>query len=329
MTTSDQQLARALRRLAEETPPVADSPEARLATVEALTAELARRPAPARPRRRWLGLAVAASLTAAAAAPLWVRLWPAPARGSAPVEVSRTVTQSGRITSDGTLLALTLPSGVGLVLEPASEVEVSEQGARVILLRGRLAADVTSNEALFLLVSGQTQFATRRARFSASSQGGCDGRPELRVESGTVTIDSATRIEPGEAWPRCPAALRAPEAPEPVVRAKPGPARAPPLRTNAPKPSPPGEERLARQNALYRRALELERSGELSDAVGVLNEVLADGPSALAETALAQKMRWQSKFDPTGARETARDYLRRFPMGFGRAEAETLVLDTR
>ena len=59
-----------------------------------------------------------------------------------------------------------------------------------------------------------------------------------------------------------------------------------------------------------------------------LDAVLADPKSPLAETALAQKMRWLAPTDPTGAREAARSYLQRFPMGFGRADAETLVLES-
>ena len=49
----------------------------------------------------------------------------------------------------------------------------------------------------------------------------------------------------------------------------------------------------------------------------------------LTATALAQKMKWLSATDREGARATAREYLERFPMGFGRADAETLVLEPK
>ena len=45
----------------------------------------------------------------------------------------------------------------------------------------------------------------------------------------------------------------------------------------------------------------------------------------LAETALAQKMKWLSATDRSAAREAAREYLQRYPMGFGRADAERRI----
>jgi hypothetical protein len=60
-----------------------------------------------------------------------------------------------------------------------------------------------------------------------------------------------------------------------------------------------------------------------------LEAVLADPKSPLAETALAQKMKWLSPNHRPAAQEAAREYLQRFPMGFGRADAETLVLEPK
>jgi outer membrane protein assembly factor BamD (BamD/ComL family) len=89
------------------------------------------------------------------------------------------------------------------------------------------------------------------------------------------------------------------------------------------------EDRLARQNELYQQAVALQRAGDVPGAVKKLEAVLVDHRSPLAETALAQKMKWLSATDRAAAREVARDYLQRFPMGFGRADAETLVLEPK
>lgn len=73
----------------------------------------------------------------------------------------------------------------------------------------------------------------------------------------------------------------------------------------------------------------LQRAGDVRGAVKKLEAVLADAKSPLAETALAQKMRWLSANDRSAAQAAAREYLQRFPMGFGRADAETLVLEPK
>ena len=89
------------------------------------------------------------------------------------------------------------------------------------------------------------------------------------------------------------------------------------------------DERLARQNELYQQAVALQRAGDVSGAVKKLEAVLVDQRSPLAETALAQKMKWLSATNREAARDVAREYLQRFPMGFGRADAETLVLEPK
>ena len=116
--------------------------------------------------------------------------------------------------------------------------------------------------------------------------------------------------------------------PAPTFTPTPQPLR--PVVTNRTKPPPRPEkdaDRLALQNELYLQALTLQRAGDVSAAVKKLEGVLADPLSPLAETALVQKMKWLSATDRAAARKVAADYLQRFPMGFGRADAEHLVLE--
>jgi hypothetical protein len=165
---------------------------------------------------------------------------------------------------------------------------------------------------------------------------GCDGHTQVQVTEGSVVLNGGTTLGAGESWPHCaPAAALTPPPPvepaAPVVLA-PEPARPVVMRRAAPPPPPAApavkdEDRLARQNELYLQALTLQRAGEVNAAVRKLEVVLADPKSPLAETALAQKMKWLSTTDRSSAREAAREYLQRYPMGFGRADAETLVLE--
>ena len=177
------------------------------------------------------------------------------------------------------------------------------------------------------------EVATRSGHFSVKSGAGCDGHAQVEVTEGEVVINGTTSLHPGERWPRCsPAPELPPELPATVAPTltAPEPVLIRPVvtkRTNSPPPPLKDEDRLARQNELYLQALTLQRAGEVADAVKKLEAVLADPSSPLAETALAQKMKWLSATDRAAAREVARDYLQRFPMGFGRADAEQLVLE--
>jgi len=92
--------------------------------------------------------------------------------------------------------------------------------------------------------------------------------------------------------------------------------------------SDPGtpSSRLTQQNQLYLDARALQQQGKTAAAVAKLDELLTDPDSPLAESALAQKMKWLASSDPARAKAAAAVYLQRFPRGFARAEAEVLVL---
>jgi hypothetical protein len=338
MTTNDQQVAQALKKaVAEGEQP--DSPEARARTVAALQVAM-KSGAVSPPARRAMGRwAVAAGFVVLGAAGLW---WQAQPRGIARVLASGGTLRVGHRLADAAVvesgqaaMTLELPRGVMLHLEPETSVQLRDDGARVVVRRGEVAAEVTSLDAPFFLESGDTQVSTRGAKLKVKTGAGCDGRTEVQVSEGAAAVNGE-HVPAGEGWPRCaPVVMDVMD--EPVLPA-PRPTTALRERTRSTPPPPErtrililqkDEDRLARQNELYLQAVTLQRGGDLTGAVKKLEAVLADPGSPLAETALAQKMKWLSAKDRPAAQEAAREYLQRFPMGFGRADAATLVLEPK
>ena len=337
MSTNDQALARALKKAAAEVQEMSDSPEARARTVAALQAAMkgagAATPAPVRGSRTAWVLALAAALTLLVGAGLWFRAQPAGVASvvasSGTLKVGHALANAEVVDTGQATMTLELRRGVRLSLQPETSVQLLDEGARVVVRRGEVAAEMTSLQAPFFLEVGDAVVAMRSARVKVKPGAGCDGRAEVVVGEGSVLINGSTRVQAGEAWPTCPSAV----LPQPSMQAVVEPARLVPNKRNAPPPLPPvlvkDDDRLARQNELYQQAIMLQRSGEVSEAVKKLEAVLADPKSPLAETALAQKMRWLAVTNRAAARDVAREYLERYPMGFGRADAETLVLEPR
>lgn len=328
MTSKDQALARALKKANEAAPGLPDSPEARARTVAAMQAAMQAAP-PVPKRSPWLALA--ASLPLLLGAGWWLNAQRLTV--GRVLETGQRLSNAEVVDSGPATMTLALRTGVKLQLRAQSAVELRDDGARVLVRRGEVAAEVTSLDAPFTVESYDTQVATRAGRFQVKPGAGCDGRAEVSVSDGAVLINGGTEVRAGETWPRCSTAV---QPPEPVKRETvvPEPVAPRPVVTRKAAPPPPApvserEDRLARQNELYQQAISLQRAGDVRGAVLKLEAVLADQRSPLAETALAQKMRWLSSTDRAAAREVARDYLQRFPMGFGRAEAETLVLDQK
>lgn len=319
--TNAKRLARALEKQLDAVPEVPDSPEARARTVAAIQAAMqAEVPEERSGARRALALAAGLLVLVAGT---WLIAWRAGPREQA-------------VESGANARELTLGEGVKLRLEPGTAVEVRDDGARLLIRRGEVAAEVTTP---FTVEAFDSEVSTRGARFVVKAGGGCEGRTQVEVTEGRVTVSGGVEVRAGETWPSCPPRpapepMKTPPSPEPIKAPVP-----PSVATKKPAPPPPVKElkelkeeheaRLARQNELYREAVVLQRAGDVRGAVKKLDEVLSDGQSPLAETALAQKMKWLVPVDRGGARAAAAEYLERFPMGFGRADAETLVLEPR
>lgn len=143
----------------------------------------------------------------------------------------------------------------------------------------------------------------------------CDDglRTHVQVFDGAVVVRARggeARITPGNHFPAmCSAGTS--------VRSLPRAATAPVV-NNA--------STLSRQNDLFADAMTAKRRGDLHGALAALDELLEKYPSSpLRESAEAERLRVLRDVDPVRAQGAARAYLRQFPHGFARAEAQSLV----
>jgi ferric-dicitrate binding protein FerR (iron transport regulator) len=188
----------------------------------------------------------------------------------------------------------------------------------------------------------------------------CEGGTPTRldVSEGVVVITHAgaqVRVAAGEHWPACAASAASPSVlaanttaatVEPVAAPAATPvsklADAPPTAITtaatvaaAGKPTAPhgdtlpgssSASRLAEQNDLFDDAMRRKRGGDASGALAKLDRLLAEYPGGpLSESASAERMRVLASSDRSRALGAAREYLRRYPRGFARAEAEAIA----
>ena len=171
-----------------------------------------------------------------------------------------------------------------------------------------------------------------------------DGTPtRLQVTEGVVAIRHAgveTLVTAGGTWPRCDVVGAGPPSREPgeasdkknEASGVATSASAANARAITTRPAPPAVQaaaassQLAEQNALYRQAKLERQEGRPTAAIATLDQLITTYPQApLLEDARLEKMRILATTDPARASAAARDYLLRYPRGFGRAEAAALV----
>jgi hypothetical protein len=170
------------------------------------------------------------------------------------------------------------------------------------------------------------------------------------VYEGVVSVKAKTgdvRVAAGESWPTCPPVVKEPlptptaiataletatpaPAPSPpvVATALETPPVAPPVATtlDAPESAHAAPPALADANDLFARAAAARKGGDPRKAVALLDQLLNDNPkSPLAQMAAVERMRALDGYDHGRAVDAARDYIRRFPNGFARGEAEALL----
>jgi hypothetical protein len=92
-------------------------------------------------------------------------------------------------------------------------------------------------------------------------------------------------------------------------------------------PQAPGaRSQLAEQNDLYASALAARERGDSRAAVALFERLVKKYPSApLAENAMAERMKVLAAAGSRRAADAARDYLARYPAGFARADAESIL----
>jgi hypothetical protein len=239
---------------------------------------------------------------------------------------------------------LDFDSGTHVTLGADARLRLVEQSKkkRFSLETGSMFAKVAKLGAdeRFVVATPDAEIEVRGTAFRVSVVDGdptCEGGTPTRLEvtEGTVVVrhaGSESRVTAGGRWPSCPAranvavAAPPPVAPQTLAAAGSVPTVAPvPL----PVPAPTAvatSSRLSEQNDMFERAMRAKRDGHTSQALAGFDAFLAKYPgSPLAEGAATERMRLLATTDPSRAASAARDYLKRWPRGVARAEAEGLA----
>jgi len=82
---------------------------------------------------------------------------------------------------------------------------------------------------------------------------------------------------------------------------------------------------LAVENDLFDKAMLAKRDGDMRGAVGYFDRLLSRYPDCpFAESAAAERLKLLAGYDHARAESAAREYLRRYPNGFARSDAEAV-----
>lgn len=241
--------------------------------------------------------------------------------------------------------ALQLPTGSSLLLSSLAALRVNgtAQTERFTLERGSLSAQVAklTSGRRFVVGTPDAEVEVRGTRFSLRVLDqphacGFGSRTRLEVTEGIVEVRASgtlSRVSAGQKWPADCAALER-SAPGAASASQAGPApsslnttsaRSAALAASAP-PAPAGPSGLTRQNDLFAVGVALRRQGDVAGALRAYQDLLNQFPaSPLAENAMVERMRLLATAERALATEEARRYLRRYPRGFARDEAQRLM----
>jgi hypothetical protein len=228
--------------------------------------------------------------------------------------------------------AVTLASGTRLSVAGGGDLALLDAGPTQVfsLGAGSVRASVTKLHPgeRFVIRTADAEVEVRGTSFrvaTAPPDPACGGGTTTRVEvfEGVVTVRAGTTeaaLHAGEVWPRDCASSPAgnPKAPE---------AARPPVSI----PSGGGAHGvaasdLAAQNDLFAAAMADRRRGDSRGAIAAFDRLLSRYPaSPLAESATAERMKILGDVDAPRAVEAAREYLRRYPGGSARKDAEALL----
>jgi hypothetical protein len=305
---------------------------ARLAPVETSTH-------PNAPARGPVVVAIASGSGAIVAAP----------GSSEPAVTGRTLSAGSRLIVDSDEGAkLALSTGTRLAVHPGSQLAVVEDGRTQIfaLNAGSLQADVAKlrQDERFLVRTTDAEIEVRGTSFMVdvvSPDRECDQGTTTRVtvSEGVVIVRSYGRedaVQAGEAWPRgCRWIVATPSVPHQVATKRAN--RAELAAPTAGSPSANADttatargttqaSKLAEENNLFAEGVFARRNGQLTVALTKMDRLLEAYPSGhLAENASAERMRLLRVIDPARAAVAAREYVRQYPTGFARGDAESIL----
>lgn len=353
---SDQDLAKLAASALAEATPAAIEPSAaqRSAAIDAIRGAMRTR-ATHRLRTRVSWFAAAAAVVLIASAGLALGLQGFGPRGVSGGVVARSVSGTALVSThelSGTLAdgmavdegaRITTPRGARLVLEFATgsrvelgdatdlTLEETKASQRLFLASGQLHVRVAKVKpgAHFVVGTRDAQIVVHGTAFSvevvpADPSCGEGSTTRVAVTEGQVQVQhhgAMHLVNPGQHWPDCGAAAAAPVPAAPTAAA---PAATPVL--EAVKQAAPAKgSTLVEQNDLLERAVALRNSGDAKKAVAVLEALMRKYPNApLAESAAALRMTTLHDLDATLGSRAASEYLKAYPNGFARDEAEAL-----
>jgi hypothetical protein len=215
-------------------------------------------------------------------------------------------------------------SGTAVVVRDGAQITLVEQGdAKVFALaRGSFSAKVSKlhERERFVVRTSDAEIEVRGTAFTVSvvpPRADCGGGTPTRlsVTEGVVVVRNGgqeTRVAAGGSWPQC-------EAPATPASTVPNRVATGGGSTNAAAPKVP-HSTLAAQNDLFEAAMVKKRAGDANGAVALLDQLAATYPgSSYAQDAAVEKMRILR------TRRAAEDYLRRYPSGYAKKDAEAIL----
>jgi ferric-dicitrate binding protein FerR (iron transport regulator) len=291
--------------------------------------------------RAWTRQASAPGSRQAAAGEVQIVAHPAAGGASVMLSGSQAPLVDGRAVASGSRIVtpsngsatLSFSTGTSASLGASADLSVEEDGGSQML---RLAAGSVDLHVAklgpgqrFLVDTADTEVEVRGTRFrvevvSPSAPCGAGTTTRVAVSEGVVVVRHGgveSRVEAGSAWPAgCAASPPAQGAAAMDGQSSTSGAR--PVRAVTRRPS----SDLADQNDLFAQGTRAWRRGDGAVAVAAFDQLLARYPtSPLVESAMIERMRVLRVTAPERASQSARDYIARYPSGFGVPEAEALL----
>jgi hypothetical protein len=239
-----------------------------------------------------------------------------------------------------------------LAFATGTELSVDERGDMAVVEEGRSQIFALSSGSMrarvaklgpgerFVVRTPDAEVEVRGTVFTVSivpSDTECgDGTiTRVAVEEGVVVVrrgGQEVRVAKGERWP---GGCESSPAPSMELDSDGSTTSSPaPRAANEPKRKPApsasafvgSSSSLAEQNALFAEGLAYKNGGQSAQAVAIFERFIAKYPtSGLAENAAVERMRLLASMDRSRGAAAASQYLRRYPNGFGRAEAKAIV----
>lgn len=227
-----------------------------------------------------------------------------------------------------------LSTGTWISVEPASELTVVDLGRSELfaLTAGSIKAEVAklAPSDRFVIRTEDADVEVRGTSFrvsvvSADPACGNGTRTRVWVFEGVVVVRSnggEEAVVKGREWPTGCSGAR-PAAPPVAIHAPVAAASTPPA---TPTPVEIPSSNLAAQNDLFAEGMRSKQNGDAVAALSAFDRLLSRYPAGqLAENAAVERMKLLASIDRRRAVGAARQYLARYPSGFARAAAESIL----